>query len=323
MPTLKRFVSRKRLVTAPLSSYRSRIRIREIYPEYFQTLKTFRIIKSNYSSTEYKTNVCSKCCFANCCASSANCPAMATGESNEDLTKRLNFERVTVQDIVEGRQPFAFIVKVHKYKLDGYINRFDEPRQIYPETFLTFTSNPYAYLTNYKHISYQINHNVFQNTNVIDSIDYHMYFYVYKRLILGELANFGIMESNRLAVVNCVGCEMYNVNSPICKMCKLSVDPTLRPYQNSDIEQSLDTVPPINIWNYKDYTDIKLDGSPLYVVIEPVSGHERQTNARSVSVQQTVQYALYLKKQPQYHAFKILGTKSFYVRTAFPANSIL
>lgn len=347
MATIKKPVTKKELIEDKPVQSPNPIKLSVIYPKYVEIVNLLKVITNNnlnkahsptntksvstsakstrYSlnrpvktiqteiskeTTKVKVTPCTKCCFCTQCQQYSvqnQCPQVVACESDRsNLYNRLTINQNTIHDIVDGLQPLAIISKVTNFQLDSYVFKHIEPVIMDNHSFLTFSSNPYLYLTDSDFITNQINSNVFLQTLIINSVDYHMYFYIYKRLILQELISYGLLDdssiSPSIATTNCTSCEVVNCNSPLCNICKLNRNKSLSSVNLAN-----------NFWNYRDLTPLKI-GANIYILLKPMDGFENVKNSSNLKVHQVVHYGVFLRQKPEHHAFKIVGTKSHYIR---------
>lgn len=328
MPTIKRAVTRQQLKNSSLVRSPVKIKLKEIYPKYFEILKIFRLIQTSNENirtrnpnnpSPYTVTPCSKCCFCSQCSNNADkiaqnktgCQFQSSGLTQNELSSRLHLEQVTLHGIASGLQPFGIISQIINFDRESFEYRHDEYRTRDRYTYLTFTANPFFHLTSYRYIINQINNNIYENQEIINSIDYHMYFYIYKKLILNELAELGILDKTQLGITNCTGCEIANINSCVCDACSLRKNQELGTYYNGNQI----SYPTQGFWSLKDLTPIKFGANFRYVTMKPIAGFETEANSTNVKVHQVIHYGLYLEERPQLHAFKLLGAnREVYLR---------
>lgn len=287
-------------VKRKLAKYKSFISLKEIFPEYIKLLNVFYDIKKKNT----QTYTCECCCYHSRCTDTC-CPSKLTGLSSNELFNKVHSPEITVNDLLNGKYPFAYIILLNKFKREEFLYRTDELRNSYLESFLTFCSNPFLHFDNYRNILYQLYFNIYQDTNIINQMQYFIYPYLYRNVIVNELAKLGVYEGS---TTDCGRCEL--IGSSLCNLCSTYASRKLTPYYDKNVHYSMIKAkkPDMLYWNYKSTTDTL--PSTLYVQIKPDTGTEIEINSTLVRVHQIARYALYLSKVKTNNSMSLFNIKS-------------
>lgn len=204
------------------------------------------------------------------------------------IFKGKGIHKVTIQDVFAGRAPFAYIIHVLKYKLESFINRHDEHRQLTPNMFVTFCFNPLLFLDNINIIQNQLDTNIY-NHREIATWQKWIFYYLYVKQVLGYLDSYDVLAIPEKASSDCC-CHCENANSIICKFCKL----TQGNYKQTYAEKNPIMFPNVYSWNNtgKDLTlDIK------FVTMKEDKAIRHQDNAMNIHIEEISRYGLYFDNQ--------------------------
>jgi hypothetical protein len=291
------------------------------FPEYKQIIEKLDLqlqtIRKDLSKKCYKqSSKCASCPIVSCC-DVVHTDTYVNPEFNpyfsllslidmDSLFREFNLSKITIQDILEGKKPFAYIIKVEKFQRTTFTTcTTSETNKIIPIMYLSYCQNPILFLDDITRVQKQLDTNLYADSE-IRNWDKLLYYILYLRTTLGQLNSYDLFTNINFTSESCCVCEYPN--SYMCKYCK--VNKGIKEFYNM---QDYVKFPFKYKWNDDSRSSLQLNCK--YVNFTNDLAINIEENGRNQHVEFISRYALYLSNKlvrtTSEHSFKLPQTKTF------------